>query len=117
MCMDVCVVHAIRLAHFSPLLLSHPFLTLWGGGLIRACLLAFLTFTYPGSVPWMSSFEGLQSLGVLCFHFPVYTTLLWVLGQSTVEQVWGWHSWERVGCCVFYAGCVLNHNLLQDNSH
>ncbi|XP_018555618.1 LOW QUALITY PROTEIN: antigen peptide transporter 1 [Lates calcarifer] len=96
MCMDVCVVHAIRLAHFSPLLLSHPFLTLWGGGLIRACLLAFLTFTYPGSVPWMSSFEGLQSLGVLCFHFPVYTTLLWVLGQSTVEQVWGWHSWERV---------------------
>ncbi|KAA8591853.1 hypothetical protein FQN60_017227 [Etheostoma spectabile] len=96
MCLDVCVVHAIRLAQFSPLLLSHPFITLWGGGLTRACLLALLTLTSPGSMPWMKSFEGLQSLGVLCFHFPVYTTLLWALGQSTMEELWGWHSWERV---------------------
>ncbi|XP_033495536.1 antigen peptide transporter 1 [Epinephelus lanceolatus] len=95
-CLDVCVVHAIRLAHLSPLLFSHPFITLWGGGVIRAILLAFLTFTYPGSLPWMSSFEGLQSLGVLCFHFPVYTTFLWALGQSVMEELWGWHSWERV---------------------
>ncbi|KAF1388369.1 hypothetical protein PFLUV_G00089470 [Perca fluviatilis] len=96
MCLDVCVVHSIRLAQLSPLLLSHPFITLWGGGLTRACLLALLTLTSPGSLPWMSSFEGLQSLGVLCFHFPVYTTLLWALGQSTMEELWGWHSWERV---------------------
>uniref|UniRef100_A0A8C9YG76 Transporter 1, ATP binding cassette subfamily B member n=1 Tax=Sander lucioperca TaxID=283035 RepID=A0A8C9YG76_SANLU len=96
MCLDVCVLHAIRLAQLTPLLLSHPFITLWGGGLTRACLLALLTLTSPGSLPWMSSFEGLQSLGVLCFHFPVYTTLLWALGQSTMEELWGWHSWERV---------------------
>ncbi|XP_059196203.1 antigen peptide transporter 1 [Centropristis striata] len=95
-CLDVCVVHAIRLAQLSPLIPSHPFIALWGGGLIRACLLALLIFTYPGSLPWMSSFEGLQSLGVLCFHFPVYTTLLWTLGWSATEELWGWHSWERV---------------------
>ncbi|XP_044063696.1 antigen peptide transporter 1 [Siniperca chuatsi] len=95
-CLDVCVVHAIRLAQLSPLLLSHPFITMWGGGLTRAGLLALFTLTYPESLPWMSSFKGLQSLGVLCFHFPVYTSLLWVLGQSTMEELWGWHSWERV---------------------
>nr|XP_020465337.1 antigen peptide transporter 1 [Monopterus albus]XP_020465338.1 antigen peptide transporter 1 [Monopterus albus] len=95
-CLDVCLVHSIRLAQFSPHLLSHPFITLWGGGLVRACLLMLVTKTYPGSLPWMSSFEGLQSLGVLCFHFPVYTTLLWALGQSTMEEVLGWHSWEKV---------------------
>uniref|UniRef100_A0A671WD35 Transporter 1, ATP-binding cassette, sub-family B (MDR/TAP) n=1 Tax=Sparus aurata TaxID=8175 RepID=A0A671WD35_SPAAU len=96
MCLDVCVVHTIRLAQLSPLLLSSPFITLWGGALTRACVLLLLTFTYPGSLPWMSSFEGLQRLGVLCFHFPVYITLLWALGQSTLEELWGWHSWERV---------------------
>lgn len=95
-CLDVCVVHTIRLAQLSPLLLSHPFITLWVGALTRASLLAFLAFTYPGSQPWSKSFEGIQSLGVLCFHFPVYATLLWVLGQSTMEELWGWHSWERV---------------------
>ncbi|XP_078143414.1 antigen peptide transporter 1 [Centroberyx gerrardi] len=95
-CLDVCVVHAICLAQHSPLLLSHPFITLWGGGLVRAGLLLFLTFSYPGSLPWMSSFGGLQTLGVLCFHFPVYTSLLWALGQPTVEELWGWHSRQRL---------------------
>nr|AEE65413.1 transporter-associated with antigen processing 1 [Dicentrarchus labrax] len=95
-CLDVCVVHAIRLAQLSPLLISHPFVTLWGGGLTRTCLLAIFTLTYPGSLPWMSSFKGLQSLGVLCFHFPVYITFLWALGKSIMEELWGWHSWERV---------------------
>ncbi|XP_022602133.1 antigen peptide transporter 1 isoform X1 [Seriola dumerili] len=95
-CLDVCVLQAIGLAQLSPLLLSHPFLTLWGGAAIRACFFVFLILTYPGSLPWMSSFQGLQSLGVLCFNFPVYTTLLWALGQPVVEELWGWHSWERV---------------------
>lgn len=95
-CLDVCVVNAVRLAQLSPLLLSHPFIVLWAGGLTRACLLALLTFTYPGSVLWMTSFEGLQSLGVLCFHLPVYITSLWALGWSAVEELWGWHCWERV---------------------
>uniref|UniRef100_A0A1A7X385 Antigen peptide transporter 1 n=2 Tax=Iconisemion striatum TaxID=60296 RepID=A0A1A7X385_9TELE len=87
-------MHAIRLAQLSPLLLPHPYITLWGGALTRASILAFLAFTFPGGVPWMKSFEGLQSLGVLCFHFPVYISLLWFLGKSTVEELWGWHSWE-----------------------
>ncbi|XP_041843109.1 antigen peptide transporter 1 [Melanotaenia boesemani] len=95
-CLDVCVMHAIRLAQLSSLLLAHPFIALWGGSLTRAILLALLTLTYPGSLPWRSSFEGLQSLGVLCFQFPVYITLLWALGHSTVEELWGWHSQERV---------------------
>uniref|UniRef100_A0A8C6KU03 Antigen peptide transporter 1 n=1 Tax=Nothobranchius furzeri TaxID=105023 RepID=A0A8C6KU03_NOTFU len=92
--LDVCVMHAIRLAQLSPLLIPHPFITLWGGALTRASILTFLTFTYSGGVAWMRSFEGLQSLGVLCFHFPVYISLLWFLGKSTVEELWGWHSWE-----------------------
>uniref|UniRef100_UPI0037E78BDD antigen peptide transporter 1 n=1 Tax=Semicossyphus pulcher TaxID=241346 RepID=UPI0037E78BDD len=95
-CLDVCVVHALRLAQLSSVLLSHPFIALWGGSLTRAVLLTLIVLTSPGSLPCMCSFEGLQSLGVLCFHFPVYTTLLRVLGQSTDEEVWGWHSWERV---------------------
>ncbi|KAK5613779.1 hypothetical protein CRENBAI_016319 [Crenichthys baileyi] len=74
----------------------NPFITLWGGALTRAFVLVVLAFTYPGGHPWMKSFEGLQSIGILCFHFPVYTTLLWQLGQSTVGELWGWHSWERV---------------------
>ncbi|KAM6935088.1 antigen peptide transporter 1 [Lycodopsis pacificus] len=96
-CLDVCVVNAIRLVQLSPLLLPHPFLTLWGGGLTRAGLHALLALTSPGGgLPWMSIFEGLQSFGVLCFHFPVYTTLLWALGMPTEQELWGWHSWERV---------------------
>ncbi|XP_070691712.1 antigen peptide transporter 1 [Pempheris klunzingeri] len=95
-CLDVCVVHAIRLAQLSPALLSHPFITLWGGALTRAGLLALLTLTSTGCPSWMTSFAGLQSLGVLCFHFPVYTALLWALGHPTMEELWGWHSWERV---------------------
>ncbi|XP_047455675.1 antigen peptide transporter 1 [Mugil cephalus] len=95
-CLDVCLVQAVRLAQLSPLLLAHPFVTMWGGALARASLQVFLALTYPGSLPSMKSFEGLHNLGVLCFHFPAYTTLLWGLGQSTVEELWGWHSWERV---------------------
>ncbi|XP_017288780.1 antigen peptide transporter 1 [Kryptolebias marmoratus] len=95
-CLDVCVMHAVCLAQLSPLLLPHPFITLWGGALTRASVLMCLVFTYPGGLPWMRSFEGLQSLGVLCFHFPVYVSLLWGLGQSTVGDLWGWCSWERV---------------------
>lgn len=96
MCLDVCVVHAISLAQLSPILISRPFLALWGSGAVRACLLISFTLKYPESLPGMSSFEGLQSLGVLCFHFPVYSTLLWMLGLSAMEELWGWHSWERV---------------------
>ncbi|KAM6909918.1 antigen peptide transporter 1 [Xenentodon cancila] len=98
-CLDVCVTHAIRVAQRSPLLVSCPFVTLWGGAVTRASLLAFLAFTYPGRLPWMSSSAGIQSVGVLCFHFPVYITALWALGRSTLEELWGWHSWERLLQC------------------
>ncbi|XP_069571086.1 antigen peptide transporter 1 [Brachyistius frenatus] len=93
---DVCVVHALRLLQLSPPLLSHPFVALWGGALARSSVLAFVASAYRGSFPWMTSFEGLRSLGVLCFHFPAYITLLWAMGWSAVEELWGWHSWERV---------------------
>ncbi|XP_029927852.1 antigen peptide transporter 1 [Myripristis murdjan] len=95
-CVDVCVVHAIRLTQLSPLLHPHPFITLWGGGLLRAWLLLILIFNYPGSPPWMSSFKGLQTLAVLCFHYPAYISLLWALGQPALEELWGWHSWQRL---------------------
>ncbi|XP_037532638.1 antigen peptide transporter 1 [Nematolebias whitei] len=95
-CLDVCMMHALRLAQPSPLLLPHPFITLWGGALTRASVLMCLVFTCPGGLPWMRSFEGLQSLGVLCFHFPVYLSVLWVLGRSTVEELWGCYCWERM---------------------
>lgn len=102
--LDACVVHSIRLAQLSPALISHPFLVLWGGGITRACVLTLLILKCPGSLPWMSSFEGQQSLGVLCFHFPLYTTLLWMLGQPIMEHLWGWHCWERVGGFVTSSG-------------
>uniref|UniRef100_A0A6Q2YA24 Transporter 1, ATP-binding cassette, sub-family B (MDR/TAP) n=1 Tax=Esox lucius TaxID=8010 RepID=A0A6Q2YA24_ESOLU len=101
LCMDVCVVQTVRLAQLSPLLLPHPFITLWGGSLIRGCLLFFLAFAFPGSHPWTSSFEGLQSIGVLCLLCPLYISLLWACGQSILEQLWGWHSWLGVSSyCV-----------------
>uniref|UniRef100_A0A3P8W604 Transporter 1, ATP-binding cassette, sub-family B (MDR/TAP) n=2 Tax=Cynoglossus semilaevis TaxID=244447 RepID=A0A3P8W604_CYNSE len=95
-CLDLCVVHALRFVRLSPLLLPHPFFTLWGVGGVRACVLISLAHSFPGSLPWMRSFKGLQSILVLCFLFPVYHTLLWVLERSTVEELWGLHSWEGV---------------------
>lgn len=116
-CLDACVAHALYLAQLSPLLLSHPLVTLWVGAATRIFLLTFLIFTYHGQLPWMRSFEGIQSLGVLCFHFPLYTTLMWALGQSTVEEIWGWHSWERVSVSlhlhlsfILYIHAI-NHNV------
>uniref|UniRef100_A0AAY4ARY9 Antigen peptide transporter 1 n=1 Tax=Denticeps clupeoides TaxID=299321 RepID=A0AAY4ARY9_9TELE len=42
----------------------------------------------------MKSHEGRQTVGVLSFLSPVYITLLWATGQSAVELLWGWHSWQ-----------------------
>lgn len=94
LCVDVCAVLVIDIFHLSPLLLPHPFITLWGGGLLRACLYLLLTATHPGTLPWMSSREGLQCMVVLFSLYPAYISLLWAFGWSTLEQLWGWHSWQ-----------------------
>lgn len=96
LCLDVCLMHAMRLAQFSPPLASQPLAALWGAGLVRALLLSLLTFSYPGDLPWMRSFKGLQSLSVLCFIFPTYFTLLWALGWHSLLEVMGCHCMERV---------------------
>uniref|UniRef100_A0A8C5FH92 Transporter 1, ATP-binding cassette, sub-family B (MDR/TAP) n=1 Tax=Gadus morhua TaxID=8049 RepID=A0A8C5FH92_GADMO len=92
---DACVVQSIRSAPLSPLLVAHPYVTLWGGGILRACALLFLSLSWSQS--WMSSFQGRQTIGVLCFHFPVYVSLLWGVGLSNSEELWSWYSWQRVG--------------------
>ncbi|CAF88941.1 unnamed protein product, partial [Tetraodon nigroviridis] len=94
---DVCAVQVIHLAQVSLLSTPHSLVTLWVGSVIRACLLAVLALRCPSGLPRMSRSEGFQSILVLCFHFPVYATLLAALGQPTVEQLWGWHRWDRVG--------------------
>ncbi|CAL8287871.1 unnamed protein product [Merluccius merluccius] len=91
---DVCVVQSIRSAPLSPLLLAHPFVTLWGGGLLRACALIFLRLSWSSS--WVRGLQGLQTIGVLCFHCPVYVSLLWGLGLSASEELWSWYSWRRL---------------------
>ncbi|XP_056300185.1 antigen peptide transporter 1 [Pseudoliparis swirei] len=98
-CLDVCMVHAVRSARLLPaaVLLRHPLLALWGGGLTRAGLLAgLLALAPPTRPPWMSGFQALQGLAVLCFHGPVYVTLLRALGAPATEELWGGLSWERV---------------------
>ncbi|XP_076006530.1 antigen peptide transporter 1 [Genypterus blacodes] len=97
--LDVCVAQALRLAQASPLLLPHPFITLWGGGLLRAGVLLFLSLTHGGSSSWMRSSQGLHSVAVLCFHVPAFTSLSWALGRPVLEDLWGWHSWERMLQC------------------
>ena len=96
---DACVVQSIRSAPLSPLLVAHPYVTLWGGGILRACALLFLSLSWGTS--WISSFQGRQTIGVLCFHFPVYVSLLWGGGWSNAEELWSWFSWQRVRAFLY----------------
>lgn len=107
-CVDVCVVRAVRLAQLYPLLLPHPLAALWGGAAVRASALVLLALAYPGSLGWLRSFQGLQSVSVLCFVFPAYTSLLLALGRPAAEELWGWHSWERVlqGYVITLVACM-----------
>lgn len=107
LCMDVCAVQAVRLAQLLPFLHPHPFLTLWGGGLLRASLLLLLTLS-PGCPQWLKGQEGVRILGVHSFLSPAYITLLRISGQSTLELLWGWHSW--LGVCVH--GHIQNANCM-----
>lgn len=101
-CLDVCAVQVIHLTQETLLNMSRSFVGLLGASVARACLLAALALKCPSGLPQMSSSERLHSILVLCFHFPVYTALLSVLGQPNLEQLWGWHCWGRVGgFCLF----------------
>lgn len=93
-CVDLSVVQVIHLAQGSLLKLPPSLGTLWGGGAIRASLLAGLALA---CLPSGSRREGLQSALVLGLHPPAHASLLALLGQPTVEQLWGWHRWDRVG--------------------
>ncbi|XP_023657242.2 antigen peptide transporter 1 isoform X1 [Paramormyrops kingsleyae] len=95
LCLDVLALQVIRWAQLSDLLIPHPFITLWGGGLLRASLL--LSFTLcPGCPHWLKGREGIQTLVVLSFVSPAYITLLKACGLPTFELLWGWHSWQGI---------------------
>ncbi|XP_072316843.1 antigen peptide transporter 1 [Eucyclogobius newberryi] len=95
-CLDLLLVHGLGLAQHSLSLASLPFVSLWGGCLCRAALLLLFCSAVPGLPSWMRGFRGLQSVVVLCLHFPLYTSLLWALGRPTAEELWSCHSWIRV---------------------
>ncbi|KAK7146694.1 hypothetical protein R3I94_009510 [Phoxinus phoxinus] len=94
LCVDVFTVMFIGAVQLSPSLIHHALLTLWAGGLARAALLLFVSFSYSGSPAWMRGFEGVQTAVVHGLLYPVYISFLWACGRSTVELVWGWHTWQ-----------------------
>lgn len=95
-CVDVCVVMTFGATRLSPLLVPNAFITLWVGGLLRFIVLLLVTFFYPSSPMWMRSANGVQTVAVHSFVYPVYVTLLWAYGWSTLELTWGWHTWQGV---------------------
>ncbi|KAI4881858.1 hypothetical protein NFI96_011953 [Prochilodus magdalenae] len=94
LCVDVCVLKTLGAGQLSSLLVSQAIPTLWAVGLLRVCLLLLTVFSYPGSPAWLRSFEGAQTVTVHGLLYPAYVTFLWACGWSTVELVWGWHTWE-----------------------
>ncbi|KAL1258660.1 hypothetical protein QQF64_009237 [Cirrhinus molitorella] len=62
-CVDICAVMFIGAIQLSPSFINNTFILMWAGGLLRTCLLLFISFT----------------------------TLAAQRG-STVELVWGWHT-------------------------
>ncbi|XP_033836380.1 antigen peptide transporter 1 [Periophthalmus magnuspinnatus] len=95
-CLDLLLVSALWTAQHSAFLSLRPWVWLWAGGVCRAVLLLLFCGSFPGLPSWMQEARGLQSVAVLCFHFPLYTSLLWALGQPSVEELWSCHSWTRV---------------------
>ncbi|RXN24583.1 antigen peptide transporter 1 [Labeo rohita] len=95
-CVDVCAVMFIGAIQLSPSFINNTFILLWAGGLLRTCLLLFISFTYPGSPAWMRGFEGVQTAIIHGLLYPVYISFLWACEKSTVELVWGWHTFQGV---------------------
>ncbi|KAG7317958.1 hypothetical protein KOW79_018993 [Hemibagrus wyckioides] len=106
LCVDVCVVTLFGATRPSPLLVPYSFTTLWAGGLLRFIALLLVTFLYPSSPAWMRCASGVQTLAVHTLVYPVYVTLRWAVGWSTLELTWGWHTWQ--GLIQSYAVSALS---------
>ncbi|XP_053468157.1 antigen peptide transporter 1 isoform X1 [Ictalurus furcatus] len=106
LCVDVCVVKTFGVTRLSPLLIPHSFTSLWVGGLLRFTVLLLITCLYPLSPAWMRSANGVQTLAVHSLVYPVYVSLLWACGWSTMELTWGWHTWQAMFHC--YAVSALS---------
>ncbi|XP_062841412.1 antigen peptide transporter 1 [Trichomycterus rosablanca] len=105
LCVDMCVVMTFGATRFTPPLVPHSFITLWVGGLLRLFVFLFVIFLYPSSPAWMKSFDGVQIVTVHSLVYPVYVSLIWALGWSTVELSWCWHTWQ--GLLQSYAVSAL----------
>uniref|UniRef100_A0A672SFG4 Antigen peptide transporter 1 n=1 Tax=Sinocyclocheilus grahami TaxID=75366 RepID=A0A672SFG4_SINGR len=97
-CVDVSAVMFIGAIQLTPSFINNTFILLWAGGLLRTCLLLFVSFTYPGSPAWMRGFEGVQTAVIHGLLYPVYISFLWARDRSTVELVWGWHTCVKIQC-------------------
>ncbi|KAJ0066294.1 hypothetical protein NL108_007842 [Boleophthalmus pectinirostris] len=95
-CLDLLLVPVLQLAQRSAFLWARPWACLWGGAAARAAVLLLFCASFPGVPSWMRGARGLQAVSVLCFHFPLYTGLLWALARPTAEELWGCHTWTRV---------------------
>ncbi|XP_027013646.2 antigen peptide transporter 1 [Tachysurus fulvidraco] len=106
LCMDVCAVMLFGVTRLSPLLIPYSFTTLWVGGLLRFTALVLVVFFYPSSPAWMRRTSGVQTLAVHSLVYPAYVTLRWACGWSTLELIWGWHTWQ--GLLQSYAVSALS---------
>ncbi|XP_019734158.1 antigen peptide transporter 1 [Hippocampus comes] len=99
-CMDVCVLSVLRSLQLSPqnslFFPCPPLVALWGGELTRAVFLLLLLLLCANGLSGARVFGAVQSILVLCLHLPTYVTLLHALGWAAEEEMWGWHSWERM---------------------
>ncbi|XP_016136985.1 antigen peptide transporter 1-like [Sinocyclocheilus grahami] len=105
-CVDVSAVMFIGAIQLSPSFINNTFILPWAGGLLRTCLLLFVSFTYPGSPAWMRGFEGVQTAVVHGLVYPVYISFLWACDRPIVELVWGWHTCQ--GLLQGYAVLALS---------
>uniref|UniRef100_A0A671RKM1 Antigen peptide transporter 1 n=1 Tax=Sinocyclocheilus anshuiensis TaxID=1608454 RepID=A0A671RKM1_9TELE len=107
-CVDVSAVMFIGAIQLSPSFINNTFIMLWSGGLLRTCLLLFVSFTYPGSPAWMRGFEGVQTAVVHGLVYPVYIPFLWACDRPIVELVWGWHTCQGWHFVCGYAVLALS---------
>lgn len=78
---------------------SLSLLNVWLGAFTRASALLLLACVSGplGAPAWTSGARGLQSLCVLCFHLPVYSSLRRALAPPTQEEpLWEPFSWTRI---------------------